>query len=41
MNRTEPLKKAQSKYYKKYRESGIIKGYYIKCHTIHDKDIKI
>lgn len=39
MARTEAEKRAQAKYEKKRNASGITKGYYIKCHTIHDADV--
>ena len=39
MSRTEAEKRAQAKYEKKRNKSGITKGYYLKCHTVHDADI--
>lgn len=39
MSRTQSEKQAQMKYDKKYRGMRLIKGYYLKCHIIHDADI--
>lgn len=39
MAKTDAKKRAQAKYEKKRAAMGIIKGYYLKCHAVHDADI--
>ena len=39
MGRTEAEKRAQARYEKKRNKSGITKGFYLKCHTVHDADV--
>lgn len=39
MSRTEATKRAQARYAKKNAGNGVTKGFYLKCHTTHDRDI--
>lgn len=38
-SRSEATKKAQARYAKKNAGKGVTRGYYLKCHTVHDADI--
>lgn len=38
-SRSDAVKRAQARYEKKRAGSGVTKGYYVKCHAVHDKDI--
>ncbi len=39
MSRSEAEKRAQARYAKKNAGNGVTRGFYLKCHTVHDADI--
>lgn len=39
MSRSEAVKRAQERYAKKNAENPVTRGYFLKCHKVHDKDI--